>query len=474
METKKVFLGIAAAVFIMGFASCTKERNSFSNNLVDEGTDTYMSVSIAFPKNSQTRAPGDSFDPNVHGDEAKINHVDIFVYSTESGTFSSYARLLANQFNEATEGSNSDIYVAKVKVKTTTGKRTVYAGINLPDDIVENIKFRTQDALYNGVMDVLGTTIIHGDNGFAMFSVAGQAKELVEENDANYLANNSVTLQCKRLVAKVTVEADENIDTSELQGKVLNLRWAISNFNKKMFLINNTVPFKDPNWDVYNVNDFSQEGQNHNTPVIMRESGVTPVYDPRYASENTSELNRQKEITRVTVRGTYVPKYITTITKQMINSVDTYVSHDVIENPLYTALDNDPNYDLTGIIFTFYAITVPSLGNTFYFLNSDDMLIFRKEFLAENGNNLEWSHYDKGYAYWNIFLNKDPNPLTQYRRWDVMRNDYYKCNITKIKSIGMPAPGVIDPELPPDIETKMDVTIEVLFWNTPIWSDYEL
>ena len=487
MKTQKFFL-IAAAALVMGFASCTKEKNSLGNNVVAEGKDTYMTVSIAFPS-SQTRA---TTDLNATEEEAEIKTVDVFVYTGE-GAFSSHTRLLPSDFVGPSQGSNSDVYKAQTKVKTTTGDKTVYVGINLSDNLLNAIKYKSETTLKYGAITLLAhKEVARGANGFAMFSVEGAEGHFVEIKQGEpFPVENNISVVCQRLVAKVTVESDPNgLNTEALPGIVQELKWAISNENTKLFMIQgDATNYEDPNWTLesydlfetivnngrywtYTHPDFKNWGQSDPAPVLTRVPNVNATHI-RYALENTSQGKREKEITRVTVRARFIPETITKVIWKKEDNVDVYSHYITEENPLWTKLQNDPGYDVSlenEKFVTFYAISPTHLSGTYYFLKDD--LSMLQEFYAQYCMGETWGEYKEGYAYWNIFLNK--NPRIDVHRWDVMRNDFYQCNIKRITGLGMPGPGLKDPENPPDIETNIDVDIEILHWNTPILSDYDL
>jgi len=451
MKTKKVFLGIAAAALMMGFGSCTKEASVASE---DEGKATMMTVLITFPKDATRNS---TEDPNGTPDESKVNTVDVFIY-TEAGNFSSMRRLNGTDFDQGTSTSSADVYVAKVKIPTTTGTKNVLAGINLPETAVDAVKDKPMSALAS-VIQTMTRAELAGTENFAMFSTDPVAKTLVDENDANYATNNRIILQCKRLVAKVTVETRHNVDMSGVPGTLSKLEFAVNNFNNKLFLLQGAVQlFKDPNWasGSYNSADFNQAVDTDYAVIMKRVAGDDPLitdYKPRYAAENTSEGKLKGEITRVTVRAKFIP-------------------NDIVE--FFNGIDNAGGYKTNsahGIDNpkTFYAVTPSLTDGTYYFYDLD----VAQQFATDKGvNHNEIDTYTDGYCYWDIFLNK--NPLSPVNQWDVLRNDFYKCIITRISGLGRSDPMVPDPGVTPETETDITTEIQIMFWHTPIDSEYIL
>jgi hypothetical protein len=443
MKTAKVF-AIAAAALVMGLSSCTKERGE-NNAYENEGKATSIKVSLTFPRN-ETR--NTTADPNGTANESQVNTVDIFIY-TGAGNFSSHAHLTAADFTQGASTGTADVYeyTAAAKIPTTTGAKKVFAGINLPANVVNAVKNQPASALASTVQ-TMSRLELAGANNFAMFSVQAVNGTFVEDDND---PANKVTVQCKRLVAKVTVETSATLDTDAVPGTIGNLVFAINNFNTKLFLLQGeAAAHKDPNWvsGGWVAGDFNQAVESDYAPILSRTLIASPAitdYTPRYAAENTSEDKLKKEITRATVRATFIPKKI------VLGSNGNFATSD--------------NHGITTAM-TFYAVTPSVLEGTYFFFN----LITANEFAAEKGGSVVT--YTDGYCYWDIFLNK--NPMNPVNRWDVLRNDFYKCVITKISGLGRETPDIPDPEVTPDIDTDITVDIEILFWHTPIESNYIL
>ena len=442
------FFAIAALAATALFASCNRSEKL---NPDEPGKPTSMKVSITFPNGPQTRA---TVDPNAVPEEAEIKTVDIFIYYFASNNFASHTRLTAADFTQTGTGlggvTDAYVYSSANKIPTTTGDKVVFAGINLPNSVVDAIKYKPGATLHQ-VAQTMSREDLTGANGFAMFNVNTERRIFVEDPED---PENHVTLRCKRLVAKVTVERSATVDIAGAPGVLGTLQFAIFNFNTKLFMMIPT--YIDPNWSdsEYNPADFNNP-PDHNNPltggfvnVLDRAVIGSPTigqYNPRYAAENSSELKRKKEITRAVVRATFVPRDIT---------VGTTGNFNVVTNPNPTTVQ------------TFYAVTPSVTLGTSYFTTQSIAAAFATE---KGGTVIE---YTNGYCYWDIFLNKNPADVTN--RWDVLRNDFYKCNITRIVAPGRHTPDVPDPENTPDVDTSITADIEIFFWHTPILSNYIL
>ena len=442
MKTK--FFAIAAIAATAMFSSCNKD-NATSE---ERGEATTMKVSINFPIAAQTRA-NTTADPNGTANESQVNTVDIFIYYSGSGAFESHATLTAADFTQTTSTGTADVYqyTAATKIPTTTGSKSVFAGINLPSGVVSALTGRNMSELSTAV-HTMSRTEFAGATNFAMFSVRGENSTFVADDTD---PANNVSITCQRLVAKVTVETSATVTTGGVPGTLGDLEFVVNNFNTKVFMLQGAAPDrKDPNWDVYNAGDFN-DGTDY-APVWNNKRDGAPAsiadYTPRYAAENTSMDKLRKGDTRVTVRSTFIPDEIT------VGTTGNFTTDD--------------NHGIT-VPQTFWAVTPPLTGDdaqTRFFFTETVAIAFATEIGAASP-----VEFTNGYCYWSIYLGKTNSAPN---KWDVLRNDYYKCNITKILTPGTNHPGEVDPEVTPDNETKITADINILFWHPVPMADYEL
>ena len=435
------------------FASCNRDKDDKNPN-AGEGKPTTITVSFTFPRSAQTRATA---DPNASAEEAMVNTVDVFIY-TETGYFLSHTHLVAADLDQTTPTANADVYVVRERIQTTTGAKSVYAGVNLPSSIVSAIIDQPAGTLATVVRDVTSNMASVADMNFTMFCTEGVNRTFVDNSSA---PANQVTLQCQRLVAKITVELDGAASILGADAMLANLSFAVNNYNKKIFLLQGDAPYrKDPNWAIsgYLSGDFGttlpgdylriKNSKPHDSPTPY------PVLHPFYAAENSSEGKRKKEITRVTVRGAFVPFNI---------------CEDIVVNSFGIT---DKSAVLTPrtiwMVTKSVALDIGSASAPYFFDNYSSVERFRVKHSLLPGEIIE---YTDGFCYWDIFLNK--TPADTENKWDVLRNDYYKCNITKILVPGRNVSEVPDPEETPDNSADITVTIEILFWNL-VSSNYEL
>ncbi|MDR2887904.1 MAG: Mfa1 family fimbria major subunit [Bacteroidales bacterium] len=433
MKTNLFLITLLAAAALL--ASCKKD-NGTAAAVAEEGEATSMTVSVSFPQGLVTRATN---DPNATDAETLVNTVDVFIYFT-TGALQSHKRLTTFS------SSMPDLYESTEKIATTTGPKTVFAGVNLPAAVATALANQTMNALSTAAQTMNRTDLV-GAGSLAMFSILPVNSTFVLDESA---AANNLELECRRLVAKVTVETAAGMTQGGIPGTLGQLEFAVNNFNTKIFMMQGAAAeHKDPNWATYTAADFNDVNSNADyAEVLSRADNPSPAigdYSARYAAENTSEGKSRKEITRVTVRATFIPNEITTGTTGNF----TTGTHSV-------TVPQD-----------FWAVTPPASDAAFFFDEST-----ANAFQAEKGGSMV--EYTGGYCYWDIFLGKDP--ANAANKWDVLRNDYYKCNITNIVAPGRNSADipVADADNTPDVATAIDAEIQVQFWNSALTSNYEL
>jgi hypothetical protein len=429
---------IASLFFPAVFAGCSNDPAQ--KGAEPEGIQTKMSIRLTFPREKGTRADITG-DGNATDAEAQIKTVDVYIYAA-TGEQLSHTQLAASEFIPEPSGTNNDVYVASKQIVTTTGTKSVYVGVNLTDGIRAAIYGQPSSHVPIEAQSIARSEIDTA-NGLPMFSTAIATKALVTDESSNVFS-----IDVKRIVAKVTVEKSPTLDKAGIPGTMGEVSFAINNMNSRFFLIQGAAAdYKDPNWLAaeYNAGDFSAATGADYVQVADGPQATPEDYAPhaRYALENTSQNYTLKEITRVSIRAQFIPAQI-----------NSYADGTL------TAADN-PN--LPATFGTYWSVS-PGIGKDTAYFNDQAMAA---AYATDNGAQVKT--FADGYNYWNIYLNAASD-------WNVYRNDYYKCNITRIMF-----PGATDAAITPGMEdttptedTSISVTINPLFWNAVPMVDYEL
>ncbi len=433
-------LGAVAAIMLVTtlLTGCVKDVGGDGKPLVAQGEGTGMTLQMVFPRATETRATGDG---NAINDEAAIRTVDVFIY-TQDGAYLSRKTLGPGDFTQITpSGGNYDAYQTITPITTTTGTKNIYVGVNLPTAAASSLENQTLPHAAS-LVQTISRTAINLTAGLPMFSTEPATSTLVKA-----AAQNTITANVQRIVAKVTLEESRTIDnTSGVPGTLgTPLQFAINNQNTKFFLQQGApTEYRDPNWltTSYVAGDFAAATSSDYVDGAITPKAITD-YEALYALENTSQDHTEKTLTRVTVRATFIPAQIVTDYTQGQGTEPT------------------PHANPASTPATFWTVTPSPVIGTVYFDNSAAATAYA----TDKGATAKM--YTGGMCYWNIFLNLGSVG-------DVVRNDYYKCTITRIVAPGNPDDSLDNPDSPPDMQTSMTVDVNILYWNTPVLADYEL
>jgi hypothetical protein len=327
------------------------------------------------------------------------------------------------------------------KIATTTGPKVVIVGVNLSQTLSDALTGVMEGNFTNVAQLASISDVTSSTTGFVMFSTEPLEITLVKDPGVN---QNVAKTKVQRLVAKATVQKANGMTVTG-GGYISNLEFTLNNTNKKTFYVQ-PADRKDHNWASTPTGDLDD---NNGDYVAVNETGVTvKSLNPKYCLENTTRDYLMGQITRITVRATFVPDEV----KNFKNGTDSSEGYVDVSVPNTTAPA------------TFFLVVCDAGATRAYFFDPAVDAAYASD---NNGSTVE---YTNGHCYWDIFLNPDNIVSVPY---DVLRNDFYRCNITKIVGPGRHFPEVTDPTIPPSQTTDLTVDIEILYWN-PISKDYEL
>lgn len=329
MKGKQILAG--ALALMMALSSCTKENGTEgsggdSGQEVVEGLSTYASISISQSARPGTYAGGAETEKK----EGIINKATVFVVSADG--------IVRKKIDITT--------TATTAFQTTTGKKYLYALVNVPDKLLEDIKEgETKWEAVQTTMQALMTyeafeILIGGTNpddptttGFWMSNFYGvdgvQPVVVVEATEAEVNATdqtkkNNFTINVGRMVAKVKPQITEN--TANCGGVLSNMQYRMRQYPKYIYLFQqyqtDTVmtPYyaagwqksDTPLWTVDNPtkvsqHDYFEDVDNAGTAEFSTlaytkaNPAETPV--PSYVTENTTKVGDGIKIRN---KGTYL------------------------------------------------------------------------------------------------------------------------------------------------------------------------
>lgn len=444
MKVKKRIAILLISILFISLSGCdgSKMENDSSSA---EGENTTFNINLNF---SSITAPGkksllkSTGDPNATEAEAKVKTVDVFIYG-ESGYYISHTSLSVTDFTQVGGSGTSDKYqyASTTKIPATTGSKKLFVAVNLPPGMATALEDKPSNELTQVAQTLTANDLVATDGSIVMTSTELLTYEFVKNGAAN-----NPTISVERMVAKVTAQKAANMVQAGVPGTLFDMRFAINNFNSKSYFIQGVAPdFKDPNWDVYTASDFSKANANDYIPVNEPNVTDTKNLNALYAAENTSQHHREKEITRAQVRAGFLPATVVIYQGGGYISVTSASQGKTAPQTFYTITLNQPE------------------PQTYCFF---DRATAESYAVANGKTAANIVTYTDGISYWDMYLNKGV--------WDVLRNDYYKCTITRILIPGRPTDDPTDPDNPPASDVDITINVEVVYWNDPVLGNYEL
>ncbi|MDR0508129.1 MAG: Mfa1 family fimbria major subunit [Dysgonamonadaceae bacterium] len=416
LNMKMTLIACTILTIIGGFTRCNGDglNDNGSSTVKNEGEPTYMTLNLSVPESYQLRADNDT------SKESTLESIDVFIYngSADYDYYISHSR-----FNNPVRNANG--YTIQ-NIPTSTGDKRVFVLANFTETKAKELEYKNANRLNKDAYTLLISDLVANSKVIAMTSTKVESATFTSN-----VESNRVSSTLKRVIAKVTVQEDDNIDKTSVTGlgTLNNLKWTIDNYNNKSFLLQDADK-KDPNWDTYTASDFSRWREADWADVKAARSNN--LLYRQYAQENTSRDQREKELTRVLLRAQFTPA-------QALNKVGA--------NWVYQT-----NYN-TG---TFWVVIVrKDLPEMAFFNNSTSA----SSFANETANASSPIEYTDGYCYWDLFLHNGNYD------WGVLRNIYYKCVIKSILFLGRHTPDVSKPEEKPDIPTNISAEVTVQEWE---------
>ena len=187
---KKLFLTLAAASALLGFAAC----NEVENGLVSEQT-AGLNIRIVTPDALGTKAPGDTgADLTVRGNEATLNNVTVFLFDAGGNLIVDGKQAATIAAGEATASW------AKVRVGTYTCAAVANFGSATNDPFANVSTLTALETLAAGL----------GDNDPASgFVMAGKGTVTVNPTEGTNNANAG-EVKISRLVSRIRLVSVEN------------------------------------------------------------------------------------------------------------------------------------------------------------------------------------------------------------------------------------------------------------------------
>ncbi len=421
---KSVFF---AAALMAGFASCSNEDGLDNPATVDEGTPTAFSLVIGQPKTYATDAT------NATDAEVAINTIDVYIFGTDN-VFQKRQTIAVDDFTK-----NGNVYTSNKAIKTTTGNKYIYVGVNLPDDVANAIPTQGVNVAYN----IANVTELN-TAGFAMFNTYKATPTTLVADPTGDGSANKVEISVARILSKVMVV--KNFSSNEVAGgRIGDLEFSVGNINKKYFIYP-TANNEDPNYDTVANTDWGNNFYHlFGTLESDKYKNVNEDLDnmklaaAHYIMENTSSAKVKNDHTYANIRMTFIPDEMVTYNEGDTEPIAKVPAAGTPGDDFYTAQKN---------------------GKLYYFSDKDQAVKW-----AGEANVVK---YTDGKCYYRVFLTGSDN------EYNVLRNTIYKVSIATVAGIGKGTPGLDGgggeeggEEGGEDIDTPTNMKVEVKIenWN---------
>lgn len=501
------------------FFSCVNEIGVDLGNKEPTGEDAYLSFVLGTnTKELATETRSGSYDGGTFA-ENKVSYAYLVLYD-ETGVVKYQIRLNANNDNGSKKFTGDDVHISNnvisFQTKAQKIKKDNYELLVLinPQQYIINLtqagryKYEFEDVqklnlsqLATSTGSGSGTeyTDIFMSNGLNYIKINKDTQIFPTPEEAEK-ANNALLISVDRIVAKVSLEKNENVTIHPIGSgaRFEYIRWQLDNLNKESYLMRKAAPMldyesessippgyshylyhhklyaTDPNWKNLS-NDrirenggtvfpdlsehFYQLGKEHPNKEFADPALSLPDQTFQYALENTMDAEEQWEdvTTRILIKANYIPPNF--------NANTDYYYYD---NKAYSlselnTMRNNNNWNSQGLKNTieqaisegfFTGVTSTYLGNPANSKSTADGFL---------------RYYKNGLSYYYILIrhfNDEQVPARMgYGRYGLVRNNLYKISITSVSGPG--SPSIPEPNGPNDKEYKyLSARVNVLPWTT--------
>lgn len=431
MKQMKSFLAMALA--LTALASCNNENEIPGTNPEVTGVPTHAAFSVKVSSTANTRDAA-ATDANGVVQEQTIGSLKVFIFN--GGVLETTGNITLNANNQGT-----------TTLTTTTGPKVIYAVANPKMDMTLNVG-QTLDE-FKALAVKAGTTSTTADENIAgenVFTMIGSVETTLTEQTEAQAKSNLISITVSRGAAKVQLQYDATKVTQNqnLKGVFSDPKYLVAQMNTKMFLPRKDYELTPNGVDAGQADTTPDDGTfDHLTAVPADMTNAKDAVNPWdhtfaksfYTAENVNEVPSTGNTTFALVQLKYTP-----------------------DN---TEIQGN-NKTLTA--GTFYVLRKTDGTNLIYADNTE------VEAAQQSAAGSTVKTYTGGLCYYRVNL-RDITKTALQEKYCVLRNNYYKINITQINSLGGNSttdPEVIvptDPDTPLETETHISANILIAPWN---------
>lgn len=422
---------LSALAIVAALTSCNNENNE--DNQPISGKSTYASFSV------RVKAPGTyaspATDANGVAEEQTVTAMRLFVFN--GGVLETMGDVAIDEVTN----------IGKASLKTTTGAKMIYAVANANADMTMTVG-QTLDQ-FKALAVGATSDVIAATGKFVM--VGNVATTLVEHSEAEALTN-PIAINVARAVAKAQMQYNPaTVKVSNVvKGSFTEPHYQLAQCNTAMFLPREAYGLSPKGATAEQKDEDTNGTYDHLQSVKYGTPEEITAFDANYKiaasawdfayansvymAENVNEKPVTGNSTFALVRLKYTP------------------AADIIQG-------TDKNLNADG---TFYAVSKVDGGWDIYANKTE------ADAAQQAINATDAKVYDKGHCYYRLNI-RDITKTNLKEKYAVLRNNFYRINITEVNSIGGNSPldpGVIPPtpETPLETETYITADITVMAW----------
>ena len=433
---KKINFIPALLGLALSLGACSNDTPVVPENTLQKGDPTYTAFSIKMNAPA-SRAAGE--DENADICEQTISDMNIYIFS--GGVLEVAAKPVIEDY-------------VTVPVAVTTGEKVVYAvATSLIDKTEAELSFVEEETLLTTFEKTLFAAVKEKIAAEDAFTMIGSTKATIVKCTEDQAKLNPIKINVDRAAAKLQVKYGDDVKVREtLNASFGNAEFSAAQQAREMY--------------VSLGNRFTPLG------TAVKNNGTYPGLLPVPATfEDGYFLPAVTDYTPTFSANDYTGECIA---EAPVTGNTTFALVRVKCTPS-GKLYNNKNLPADG---TFYVAARNDAATATWIFASDEeykMIYFASESdarayitAAKLGNDYKAYKYEKGLAYYRVNLINDAEATDLSLKYRVVRNNYYRVNVTAIKALGAPtAPGVVptNPDTPIEQDSYMAAEITVDPWT---------
>lgn len=423
------FLSIGAISALMLSASCSSNEPVGENNgLKGETTYTAFTISMA---NSGTRA-GDEAEETSDDVEQTISSIRIYIFS--GGVL------------EVKDNPQINEYVT-TPVEVTTGEKLVYAVTNSTLGTALDAKVTEGTTTVADFEKELFSSLPNDIAASGNFVMIGSQRAAVLKWTKEEAKENAIKVNVDRASAKVQVKYPADVTVAaNVNATFSNPVFTLAQQARQMYVNRGLLytPLGDAAGGTYAGLVAVPDGEI--SDFIDAPAAYDKAYSKnKYTAECVSPNPTTGNVTFVVVRLKATPSAV-------------YNNATLTDDDFWVLARNDKK-TATWI----YASDADY--KVMYFASAADANTYKAS--ANLEDSYEATKYSDGMAYYRIEIKSAPESENLNEKYCVLRNNYYRINVTDIKALGAPsAPGLVpeDPTTPLEKDSHIVAEIDVTPW----------